>query len=177
MDQPGFVLNLSLNEALATFTRYHENVVTILDLKSGDQQLEINTGVDIRCLQVTGSTLVAAHRGEISTWKLDARNARANVRGSVRITKFNLPSYPLRISFCPWSVSSDLSRIIAFASCSTGTLLGIHDVSTGWCVAGPIPIEGALEPLSIPRARFKATDINGHTGMNKAWYTADGRGI
>ena len=58
--QPKFVLNFSPNHALAAFTRYKENVVTVLDLQSGNPQLEIDTGMEVVCLGVTGSTVVAA---------------------------------------------------------------------------------------------------------------------
>ena len=147
--QPGFILNLSPNYTLAAFTRYGGNVVTILDLQSGDQRLEINTGMELGCLGVTGSTLVAADHEKIVTWKLATRNARANIHDSVRITKFDPPpgprwEMPFRLS----SVSSDLSRIITLES----RLLEIHDVSTGRRLAGPMSAGGVLKPLSTPRA-------------------------
>ena len=145
--QPGFILNLSPDEALAAFTRYGENVVTVLDLHSSNPQLEIDVGMDIICLGVTRSTVVAASEEKIGTWKLTRRNTRANIHDSVQVTKFDLSSYPPESSPYSLSVSSDLSYIIIMAHSSMGRLLAIHDVSTGRCLAGPTSAQGVLKLL------------------------------
>ena len=177
MGQPEFLLNFSPDEALAAFTRYKENVVTILDLHSGNPRLEIDTGMEVKCLGATGSVVVVASRWEIGTWKLDTTNTGANVHDSVQITKFDLSSYPLGSSFHPLSVSSDLSRVITLVVSLASEFLAIYDVSTGRCNAGHTSSGGALKPLSAPRASSKATDINEHVGVKTAWPTPDGREI
>ena len=175
MAQLAFILNFSPDNALAAFTGYPKtkNVVTILDLQSGNPQLEIDTGMKVKCLGVAGSAIVATDREKVVTWNLDTRNARTNIHDSTRITTFDLSPYPLGNSLLPVSVSSDLSRIITLSSGSTSTLLAIHDVPTGRCLVGPTSAKGALKPLST----FKATDINGHVGVETAWLSPDGREV
>ena len=172
MDQPAFVLNFSPNEALAAFTREYENVVTILDLRSGNPQLEIDTGMKVECLAVTGSTVAAAGKEKVGTWKLDMRDTRANIHNDVRITMLDIPSRYLATMF--YSTSSDLSRVITLAVCLDDEFLAIYDVSTGRCHAGYTSSGGALKPLSTLRARFKATDMDEHVGAKTAWLTPDG---
>ena len=169
MAQHSFILNFPSNEALVAFARYPEKVVTILDLQSGNPRFEIDTGMDVKCLRVAGSTLLAANSEKIVTWKLDTKNARADIHDSIRIDS----SPPFRYYLYPQSVSFDLTRIITWETNSAGDLLAIYDVLTGRRLTGPMPAEGALKPLST-RARFKATDTNGHVGVRRAWFTPDG---
>ena len=175
MDRLAFVSNFSPNEALAAFTRNRENVVTILDLQSGNPRLEIDTGMEVVCLGVTGGTVVVTDGDKIGTWELDTRNTRATIHDSVRITTFDIPTYHLGNLF--HSISSNLSRIITLAVSSAGTLLTIYDVSTGRYLSDSRSAQGVLKPLSTPCARFKATDINGRVGAWTAWFTPDGREI
>ena len=176
MDQSEFVLSFSPNGALAAFTRYTENAVTVLDLQSGDQRLEIDTDVEAQCLGVNGSTLVAADHEKVVTWKLATRNAGAHIHDSVRIPTSSPPPL-LFLAFHPVSVFPDLSRTITLSTDPEGHKLAICDVSTGKNLAGPTSAKGALKLLSTPRARFKATDVNGHVGVETAWPTTDGREI
>ena len=142
--QHWFILNLFPSDALVAFVRYPQNIVTILDLQSGNPQLEIDTGMEVKCLGVAGDTVVVADEEKVVTWKLDTRNTRANIHDSIRITMFDLPLNHLGNPIYPMSVSSDLSRIIALS----GHFLAIYDVSTGRCLTGPTSTQGALKPLS-----------------------------
>ena len=173
IDQPEFVLNFSPNEASAAFTRCNKNVVTILDLQSDNPQLEIDTGMEVEWLGVTGNAVFAANQQKIVTRKLATRNTRANVHDSVQITTLALPPSLRGKRRYFMSVFPDLSRIVTLASGPVGGLLAIFDVSTGRCLAGPTLAQGALEP----RARFKATDINVHADAETVWSTPDGREI
>ena len=130
MTQHTFFLNLFLNDALAAILRYPENVVTILDLQSGNPKLEIDTGMEVMCLGVAGDTVVVADQEKIVTWKLDTRNARGNIHTSVHLGH----------TFNPESVSSDLSRIITLSD----DLLAIYDVSTGRYITDPTSAGGAI---------------------------------
>ena len=159
VDRHTFTLILSPNEALAAFARYPEKVVTILDLQSGNPQLEIDTGMEVECLGVAGDTIVVVDWEKVVTWKLDTKSTRANINDRIRIATFDLspergpPIHNLR--FHPLSVSSDLSRIIALVLGPNSGLLKIYDVSTGMCLTGVMSTKGALTPLST-RAEFKA---------------------
>ena len=176
MAQHTFILNLSPNDALAAIARHPEKIVTILDLQSGNPQLEIDTGIGVKCLGVAGDTVLVAGQQEVATWKLDTRNARGNIHDSIRIPMFDpLPNRPVGW-FYFMSVSSDLTHIITLGFTFGDYLLAIYDVSTGRCLAGSTSAQGVLKPLST-RARFKSTDINGHVGVETAWFTPDRREI
>ena len=140
MAQDSFILKFFLNDALAAFMRHSKNVVTILDLQSGNPRLEIDTGMEVICLGVAGDTVVVADQEKIVTWKLDTRNTRGNIHDSIRITTFDPPQNHLEDLFYPQSVSSDLSRIVTWSK----TCLAIYDVSTGMCLTGPTSAIGAI---------------------------------
>ena len=89
-----FILEFSPDETLATVARGRENTVTVLDLKSGDPRLIVETGMEIVGLRVTGSVVVVVGQGTVITWVIPpgaARNTRANVDDCVRTTMFNYP--------------------------------------------------------------------------------------
>ena len=177
MAQHTFVLNFSPNDTLAAFAGHPENVVTILNLQSKNPQLEIDTGMEVKCLGVTGSTVVVANLEKIVTWKLDTGNTRASIYNSVQITTLVLPYHWGKPRYF-MSVFPDLSRIITRASGLVGDLLAMCDVSTGRCLADHELARGALKPLSTPSARFKATNINARVGVQMACRsTPDGREI
>ena len=137
-----FVLEFSPDETLAAYVRLGESLVTIIDLKSGDPRLIIDTGMRVEGLGVAGSTVVVADGGKIVTWNLPsencAPNTTANVNDSVRTTPFNhplsscQPRNPIHISISP-----DLSRFAISGNPrgSAFTDLEIRDVSTGRCLA------------------------------------------
>ena len=73
-----FVLDFSPDGTYAAATMLKDNVVTVLDLKSGDQQLTINTDADIYGLRVVGSTLVVVTGQKVITWKLPTGECLSN---------------------------------------------------------------------------------------------------
>ena len=149
MAQHSFILNLSPGDALAAFVGNPANVVTILDLQSGNPQLQIETGMEVRCLGVTESAIVVTNHEKIVTWKLDTRNTGANIHYSIRTTTLALPPYRRGGRFRSVSVSSDLSHIITLASDPVGYILEIYDVSTGRRLADSTSAEGALNCLLL----------------------------
>ena len=156
-----FVLEFSQDETLAACARLGESLVTILDLKSGDPRLIIDTGMRVEGLGVAGSTVVVVDGGKIVTWNLPsencAPNARVNVNDSARTTPFNRslsscqPRSPIHISISP-----DLSRFAISGNPrgSTFTDMEIRDVSTGRCLASTTTTR-----LMVP------------------WFTPDGREV
>ena len=146
-DLHSFVLGFSPNGALAAFVRYGGKSVVIIDLHSGDPQLEIDAGMEVRGLGVTGSTVVVVSKEKVVTWTLAAENSRVDTDDSVQITMFNRPP-PSRFGqpFIDMSVSPDLSRIVTlgFSREPPSTGLEIHDVSTGRCLVDAILSTGVF---------------------------------
>ena len=149
-----FVLRFSPDESSVAFARRTGNTVTVIDLQSGDTRLAIDTGLKVRCLGVTGSTIAVVSDEKVVSWNLVAGKARANIDDSVWIP----PPDPLPQGFHYASVSPDLSRVIAFRrhSDSWSSDLHLYDTSTWKCLAGTTAEDAFL---------------------SEQWFTADGREI
>jgi len=138
-EQTEFVLAFSPDKSLIATGRLGGNIATIVDLKSGDPRLIVDTGMKICGLGVTGSTFVAVGEGKIITWKLPAGdrflNARANVRDSVRTIRFNHPPPPPE-----WLHSASISPDFNYLVITNGGAEGlkIYNMSTGKYVVGNI---------------------------------------
>ena len=93
-----FILEFSPDRSLAAAARLGDKAVTILDLKSGDPQLIIDTGMRVYGLGVTGNTVAVVGEGKIITWDLPTGgcvlDARANIHDSVRTIAFDHPALP-----------------------------------------------------------------------------------
>ena len=135
--QTDFILAFSPDKSFMATGELRGNIATIIDLKSGDPRLIIDTGMDICGLGVTGSTAIVVGHGRIITWNLPAGDcvldARANIYDSVRTTVFN---HPLQLSIRPHSasISPDLNHFVITRGNGRG--LDIYDTSTGKHVAG-----------------------------------------
>jgi WD40 repeat protein len=88
-------VEFSPGDMFAAITHLQDNVVTVLDLRSGDPWLVIETGVKVDGLGVGRSAIVVAGEGKIVTWDLSAGNcalnARVNIGDSARTTTFVTP--------------------------------------------------------------------------------------
>ena len=132
-----FILGFSPGQSLAAAARLGDNVATVLDLKSGDPQLIIDTGMKIHGLKVTESTIVVVGDGKIITWNVPAGdcvfNARANIDDSVQTVMFNhLTSPPTRLRST--SMSPDLNHVVIMRGDREG--LEMYGVSTGKHLGG-----------------------------------------
>ena len=138
----GFTLGFSLDEDFAAFARQSRNTVTILDLQSGELKWKADMGVEIDCLGVAGSTVIAVGENSIITWNLPGRDCTfdASVNEIIRTTMLgrSSPSYNLSKPHY-MSVSTDLSRIVVARSPTivlrSAPSLEVDDVSTGSCLA------------------------------------------
>jgi len=132
-----FVLGFSPDKSFAATGRLGGNIATIVDLKSGDPRLIVNTGMGICGLGVTASTVVVVGEGKIITWNLPGGdcviNARANIHDSVRTVVFNHPPPPPG-SLHSVLISPDFNHFVAMRGGGEG--LDIYDMSTGKHVAG-----------------------------------------
>ena len=140
--QSNFVLEFSPDETLAVVARLEANTVTVIDLRSGDTRLIVNTGMEVHGLRMTGGNVVVLGEGKVVTWNLPAGdhtpNARASVDDSVRTTTFNYSGVPRAGVVTPcMSISPDLNRIAITEGTTEGDeALNVYDVSSGKRLAG-----------------------------------------
>ena len=132
-----FILRFSPNEELAAFTRLGKNTVMIFGLQSGDQQLEIDLGVEVECFALTGSTIIVVGGGKIVAWSLATRNTRLNIYNSSHITTLDLLELSYRQKYLQMSISPDLSYVVILGHSTElwSKDLKIYDVATGRCLA------------------------------------------
>ena len=144
-----FVLGFSPCQTLAAFARRMENTVTVLNLQSGDPQLTIDTGMEVRCLEVTRSTIVVASGERVATWNVVVGDARAGINDSVQVATFDFP--PPSSVVKSLSISPDLSRVVTLRATRWDPWrVEIYDVSTGRCLAGTTLDKGMLKSPSLP---------------------------
>jgi len=154
-----FVLAFSPDKSFIATGRLGGNIATILDLKSGDPRLVINTCMRIFDLGVTRSTAIVASEWKIITWNLPTGDcvldARANIHDSVRITALNRPPL-LPTHLYSASISPDLNHLIVTMENGLDIYdVYIYDVSTGRQLAHSTTV------------RF----------MSTPWFTRDGREV
>ena len=106
-------------------------MATILDLKSGDPRLIVDTGMKICGLGVTGNTVIVIGYEKIITWDLPAGDCALDVstsiQNSVRTVVFKHPAPPsTRLHSA--SISPDFNYIVVTREAAEG--LDIHDIST-----------------------------------------------
>ena len=150
--QGHFLLAFSPCEKSAGFAQLHRNVVTTLDLRSGDLRSTIDTGMRVECLGVDGDTVVVIDEGKIVTWNLPGgdRAFNASISDSVRTVMFgsspppscSIVHHPTHVSLSP-----DLSRIAVRPSLGSefDYPLEIYNATTGTRLASTIP-HAALSP-------------------------------
>ncbi|KAF9642094.1 hypothetical protein BDM02DRAFT_3273592 [Thelephora ganbajun] len=154
-----FIVEFSPDEMLAAVARFKDNTVTVLDLKSGDSLLIINTDIEVYGQGAAGSTIVAVGREKVVTWNLPTRdhvlNMKANVNDSIRTVTISCPrmlSYPYPLEFA--SISPDLHTIAIVEYTSPfSRYLHLHDVPTKQCLGSVLVDEG------------------------RPWFTSDGRQV
>ena len=139
-DPPDFILEFSPDRSLAAVTRLGDITATIIDLKSGDPRLIIDTGMKIRGLGVTGNMVFAVGDEKVIAWSLPAGDcvldARANIHDSVRTIVFDCPAPPLgRLQSA--SISPNFDYFATTLGPNKG--LGLFDISTGKYLVGTTP--------------------------------------
>ena len=139
--QHHFLLAFSPDEKSAAFAQLNGNVVTILDLRSGDLRLTIDTGMEVKCLGVAEDTAVVVDERKIVTWNLLGGDCafNASINDSVHVAM--LDRSQLSRGFFQ-SLSPDLSCIAVIGQAiepdKSGFGLEIRDVNTGTCLASTI---------------------------------------
>jgi len=135
--QTDFVLTFSPEKSFIATGRLGRNIATIIDLKSGDPRLIVDTGTRICGLGVTWSTAIVVGEEKIITWNLPAEDcvldARANVHDSIRTIVFNHPPPPPGRTHSA-SISPDFNHLVIMRGREEG--LDIYDMSTGKHIVG-----------------------------------------
>ena len=135
-----FTVGFSADAKFAAFGRQKGNMVTVIDLKSGEPKWITNVGVEIDCFGMAGSTVVLVGGEKIVTWNLPGGDSAFNtsINDSVRTTTLHHSSKPRSLGTpIHMSIFPDLSRIIVarFLQQLFGDSLEVYDVSTGLCLA------------------------------------------
>jgi len=110
------------------------NTATVLDLKSGEPCLIVNTGMKVHALRATGSTIVVVGEGEIAAWNLPVKDhvlGRVDINDSSWRTVFDYSTLPLFINEPHISISPDINHIAVVAPLNG---LSIYDMTTGKCL-------------------------------------------
>ena len=165
------ILEFHPDMPLAAVTRFWDDTVTVLDLKSGAPQLTINAGRKVYGLRLIGHTVVVISNRKVVTWNLLGGNfpldGRVGIEDSAQTINFD--GWRGHIGAVA-SISSDL-RYIAFSRLLNTAdnferSLRAYDVSTGrllpgiskvpreirfaqeghrlWCINLPDPVEVIL---------------------------------
>jgi len=91
-----FLLAFSPDKSFIATGRLGENIVTVVDLKSGDPRLIVDTGMEIRGLGVTADTVLVVGEGKIVTWNLPAGDLELTCGGLGTYLRGTLYSMPGR---------------------------------------------------------------------------------
>ena len=149
-----FILAFSPDKSFIATGRLGENIATIVDLKSGDPRLIVDTGMEICGLGVTAETVIVVGDGKIITWNLPAEDcaldAKANIHDSVRTIVFDYPPPPPETAISAL-ISPDFNHLVITRGRDES--LDIYDMSTGKHVVGVT------------------------VGVFQAWFTRDGREV
>jgi len=107
-----FLFEFSPDRLLVAFVRQLGNVVTILDVKSGNPHLVINTGMEVCGIRITESSVIAVSLEEAITWELPAGdhvlNVPLNIDDGIQIATFGLSDVPTPLA----SISPDLNYVV-----------------------------------------------------------------
>ena len=149
-NQHNFILGLSPDEKLAALAQQKENIVTILDLQSGEPRWIIDMGVEIDCLCIAGGTITIVGEEKFFTWNLSSGSHAINtgINNSIHTTILPCPlvsphqGLPSYISASPGSSYIVIARdhLKDKRGC-----LGVYSVSDGRCLAW-IPTTLILRP-------------------------------
>ena len=102
-----FFIEFSPDESLVAVTERLSRRVTVLDIKSGNPWLVIDTGTKACGLKITEGKIIVVGDGKIITWDLPARgcgfNIRRNINNSIQTTTFthSVPIEKLCASISP----------------------------------------------------------------------------
>ena len=129
-----FLLDFSPDGSLAVAARREDSMATVLDLKSGNPRLIIDTGMAIYGLWVTGNTITVFDGERIVTWELsvgdEVLNPRATISDSVWTITLGHPAPPSGHEHIT-VISHDFNYIVTLWQDDGVHNLSIYDMPTG----------------------------------------------
>ena len=127
-----FLLEFSPDGSLVAVARRLNNTVTILDVKSSNQQLVINIDIEIYGIGFTGVKIMVVGDRKIITWELPtgvcAVNVQENTSNGVQTAVFE---HPAPTEYLLASVSPTFNHIAIGRVASPREALSIYDIHTG----------------------------------------------
>ena len=140
-----FHLDFSPDGSLAVTAWRDDTMVTVVDLKSGNPRLIVDTGMPIYGLWVTGNTITVFDGRRIVAWKLPGGDhvldAKATIDDSVRTITLDWHPIPNSRWRKTKAISCHLNCIVTFSWVGIEEpyyRLDIHDMSTGNHLVGVI---------------------------------------
>ena len=151
-----FIVEFSPDQVLVAIVRLEDEIVTVLDLKSGIPKLIIHTGMEVYGLGITGNSVVAVGDRKIVTWNLPVGdhipNLEMDITNSVQTIAFNHRQLNKDSEMPAALVSPDLCHIAIKDGGRTDYIapssLYLYDISTGQHL-GSVPIQSHSTPCSL----------------------------
>ena len=153
-------------------------MATVVDLKSGNPRLIIDTGMEIYGLWVTGNTITVFDGRRIVAWKLPGGDhvldAKATIDDNVRTITLN-PPIPDSIYRKTTAISRHLNCVVTFSrgDYNEPYYLDIHDMSTGNHLVGVIARDVDMLWITPDGCGVRFLSEEGHVG---GWEIVRGEG-
>ena len=126
-----FIVEFSPDQVFAAIVRLEDEIVTVLDLKSGVPILIINTDMGVYGLGITGSSIVVVGDRKIITWNIPTRdhipNLRLDITNSIHTVTFNQRQFNNDERMLAALVSPDLHYVVIKDRCLAGDGQGSED--------------------------------------------------
>ena len=129
-----FVLDFSPDGMMAVVAMQQDNMVTVLDLKSGVSQLTIDAGMEVYGLGVVGGRIFVIGMEKVITWDLPTKDCAPNTRASLEDGTWAAEFYGLDINALDSASISPDSCIIGFIGYSSPGTLFTFNLSSGECL-------------------------------------------
>lgn len=162
-----FVLDFSPDGTLAMVTMLKDNVVRVFNLKSGVQELTINTSMEVYGLRVVKNTLLVVTDQKVIGWELPAGDSFPN-------PQVDLEHSSLRVEISGWQRSHDVTYASISPDCHhiafimgggiTGYLC-IYNTLTGVCLGPESSRKGVVAWFAPDRCDVWYANDRGVGGM------------
>ena len=132
-----FILAFSKDRSLAAVGRWAENTVVVLNLKSGVQQLVVDTNMKLSGLGITKDTVIVVGDGKAVSWDIPGdhiSNSRASNSDGTQIMTYDYSQFPEQTGIPLASISPDFNYIAVAGVKQAG--ISIYDMSTGEYLTG-----------------------------------------
>ena len=126
-----FALDFSPDGTVAVVAMQEDNIVTVLNLKSGIQQLTIDTGMEVYGLGVVGGRVFVIGMRDVVAWNLPTGDCEPNSRASLEDSLWEAELYGSNSNYVDSASISPDSNIVGFIGDTGPPHLYTHNLSTG----------------------------------------------